>query len=472
MDFQSFTYSSLALLNNSMEHKISLKILLVVLSVVLSQYIIAQNPIIQTHYTADPAPIVLNDTLFLYVGCDEKDAPSDGYLMREYRLYTTTDMVNWTDHGAPLKTSQFEWSAGDASAAQCIERNGKYYWYMSSLNKYFPGVAVGVAVADSPYGPFEDALGKALVTNDMTKYANHSWDDLDPTVFIDDDGQAYLYWGNNALYWAKLKEDMITLDGEITALDIRDKSAFYGTFTEAPWVYKRNGLYYMIYAAEFPESIHYSTAEKPEGPWQARGVVMPLQGGSNTNHPGMIDYKGNSYFFYHNDALPGGHSYCRSVAVEQFVYNADGTIPQMMMTEGIEKGVGTLNPYKKTEAETIAWSEGLTTVQDDNVGVYVSSIHDSDYIKVRDVDFGQKGAAKFSANVASRYHGGDIEVRIGSKEGELIGTLNVPYTGEWDNWEIHSTNVKPVKGIHDLYFVFSGKKPHELFNFDYWLFSE
>src|SRR5690554_3980050 len=135
MDFQSFTYSSLALLNNSMEHKISLKILLVVLSVVLSQYIIAQNPIIQTHYTADPAPIVLNDTLFLYVGCDEKDAPSDGYLMREYRLYTTTDMVNWTDHGAPLKTSQFEWSAGDASAAQCIERNGKYYWYMSSLNK-------------------------------------------------------------------------------------------------------------------------------------------------------------------------------------------------------------------------------------------------------------------------------------------------------------------------------------------------
>ena len=91
----------------------------------------AQNPIIQTKYTADPAPMVHNDTLFLYVGCDEKDAPHNAYLMREYRLYTTTDMVNWTDCGAPLRTSDFKWSAGDASAAQCIERDGKFYWYIS-----------------------------------------------------------------------------------------------------------------------------------------------------------------------------------------------------------------------------------------------------------------------------------------------------------------------------------------------------
>ena len=98
----------------------------------------AQNPIIQTHYTADPAPMVYNDTLYLYVGCDEEDSPKDSYLMREYRLYTTTDMVNWTDCGAPLRTSAFTWSAGDASAAQCIPRNGKFYWYISSQNTQSP----------------------------------------------------------------------------------------------------------------------------------------------------------------------------------------------------------------------------------------------------------------------------------------------------------------------------------------------
>ena len=433
----------------------------------------AQNPIIQTKYTADPAPMVHNDTLFLYVGCDEKDAPSNAYLMREYRLYTTTDMVNWTDCGAPLKTSDFKWSAGDASAAQCIERDGKFYWYISSQNRFSPGSSIGVAVADTPYGPFRDALGQALVTNDMTTAAKHSWDDLDPTVFIDSNKQAYLYWGNGACYQAKLNKDMISLDSSITALDIKDQTAFVGRFTEAPWVYKRNNLYYMIYAAEFPESIHYSTARTAEGPWKARGVVMPLEKGSNTNHPGIIDFKGNSYFFYHNDALPGGHSYCRSVCVEQFTYNPDGTIPQMHMTnEGIKKGTGTLNPYKRTEAETIAWAQGVTSATDKEKGVYITAIHNTDYIKVRDVNFGQKGASQFTASASSRYHGGEIELRIDSPEGEVIGTLNIPYTREWDNWEQHSTHVKPVKGVHDLYLIFKGKTPHELFNFDYWMFSE
>ena len=178
-----------------------------------SMVLSAQNPIVQTHYTADPAPMVYGDTLYLYVGCDEKDAPRNAYLMREYRLYTTTDMVNWTDHGAVLRTSAFGWSAGDASAAQCIGRNGKFYWYISSQNRFKPGSSIGVAVGDTPYGPFKDALGHALVTNDMTTYAKHSWDDLDPSVFVDDGGQAWLYWGNGVCYRAKLKEDMVSLDG-------------------------------------------------------------------------------------------------------------------------------------------------------------------------------------------------------------------------------------------------------------------
>ena len=450
------------------------KIFTILLFIGIFSSLRGQNPIIQTMFTADPAPLIHNDTLFVFVGHDEDDAPRNTFLMREYRLYSTTDMVNWRDHGAVLRTSEVSWSVGDASAAQCIERNGKFYFYISTQNNTpgAGGVSVGVLVADNIYGPYKDVLGKALVTNQMTTFASHSWDDLDPTVFIDDDGQAYLYWGNNACYWAKLNEDMISINGEIKALDIHDKTIFGPDFEEAPWVYKRNGLYYMIYASGLPESIHYTTAPTPEGPWTYRGEIMPRQGGSGTNHPGMIDYKGNSYFFYHNDFLPGGHDHCRSVAVEQFVYNADGTIPVMTMTEGIIKGVGVLNPYIRTEAETIAWAEGVKIQGNHKNGIYVTSIHNGDYIKVRDVDFGSKGASKFSAYTSSRNFGGTIELRLGSLEGEVIGTLRVPYTGEWDNWILRTADVQNVKGIHDLYLIFRGREPSELFNFDYWIFSE
>ena len=432
-----------------------------------------QNPIIQTMYTADPAPMIHNDTLFLFVGHDEDDAPKNTFLMREYCLFSTVDMVNWTYHGPVLRTSEVSWSVGDASAAQCIERNGKFYYYISTQNNTpgAGGVSVGVLVADNIYGPYKDVLGKALITNQMTTFARHSWDDLDPTVFIDDDKQAYLFWGNNACYWAKLNEDMISINGEITSLNIRDSLIFGPDFEEAPWVYKRNGLYYMIYASGLPESIHYTTSKKPEGPWKYQGVIMPRQGGIGTNHPGIIDYKENSYFFYHNDFLQGGQDHRRSVAVEQFKYNTDGTIPMMKMTEGIVNGTGKLNPYVRTEAETIAYSRGVKIQGNKKTGFFLTSIHNGDYIKVRDVDFGSQGASKFSAYTSSRNFGGTIELRLDSLEGQVIGTLQTPYTGEWDNWVLRSTNIQNATGIRDLYLIFKGREPAELFNLDYWMFQ-
>lgn len=434
----------------------------------------AQNPIVQTMYTADPAPLIYRDTLFLFVGHDEDDAPSNTYLMREYHLFSTTDMVNWTDQGAALRTSAIGWSAGDASAAQVIERNGKFYFYVSTQNRTpgLGGSSIGVLVADDIRGPYRDVLGKALVTNQMTATARHSWDDLDPTVFIDDNGQAWLFWGNNACYRVPLNEDMISLSGPIYSFDVRDKSIFGPDFEEAPWVYKRGGLYYMLYASGAPESLHYSTAPGIEGPWNYRGVIMPTEGISGTNHPGMIDYKGGSYFFYHNASLPGGADKRRSVCVNQFEYNPDGTIPQMTMGQGIEKGVGTLNPYRRIQAETIAWSEGVKTGGEGFSGLYITSIHNGDHIKVRDVDFGAKGASSFTARTASRYFGGEIELRLDALDGPVIGTLRAPYTGEWENWSLDSTKISGATGVHDLYFLFKGGRPQELFRFDYWTFVE
>ena len=157
----------------------------------------AENPIIQTNFTADPAPMVYNDTVFLYTGHDEDTTPSSGFIMKNYLLYTSTDMVNWRDRGMVASLKNFSWAPSNGAwAAQVIYRNGKFYYYCA-----IQGYGIGVLVASTPYGPFTDTLGHALL--------NHSGNDIDPTVFIDDDGQAYLYWGNPQCYWVKLPQNIL-----------------------------------------------------------------------------------------------------------------------------------------------------------------------------------------------------------------------------------------------------------------------
>ena len=434
---------------------------------------VAQNPIVQTNYTADPAPMVYNGKVYLYTSHDEDD--STWFTMNDWRLYTTEDMVNWTDHGAVLSYKEFAWAKMNAWAPQCIERKGKFYMYVPITDRQGKN-GIGIAVADSPYGPFIDPLGKPLVSNSNA--------DIDPTVFIDDDGQAYLVWGNPLCYYVKLNEDMISYDGEIQqfpntieAFGKREGKVNEQrptTYEEGPWLYKRNSLYYLLFAAgPISEHIGYSTSKSPLGPWKYQGVVMPTQGGSFTNHPGIIDFKGKSYFFYHNGALPGGGGFTRSVSVEEAKFNKDGSIVQMNMTEGIKKSLAPLNPYVKTEAETIAWSEGVKSMKNNVVGNFITAKYNNAYTKVKEVDFRQEGASKFTARIGTTHNGNvTMEVRLDSKEGELIGTVNVPMTGGNDRWALQTIDIKKVSGIHDVYFVFKGKAQKDIMYFDYWKFSK
>ena len=309
---------------------LKITLMLLALSTTLSKTF-AQNPIIKNIFTADPAPLVYSDTLFLYTGHDTATEKDTNYKMADWHVFSTTDMATWKDHGALLSPNTFSWATGDAYAAQCIERNGKFYWFVSTFHKSDVnskgGAAIGVAVSDKPTGPFKDAIGKALITNEMTTDKKHSWDDIDPTVFIDDDGQAYLFWGNGSCKWAKLKNNMIELDSAITILNPKN-------YIEGPWVYKRNNLYYLIYASAGtkPEMIEYCTATKPEGPYEYRGIIQENVPNSFTTHPGIIDYKGKSYFFYHNGSLPTGGSYRRSICVDYMYYNPDGSIKKIEQT--------------------------------------------------------------------------------------------------------------------------------------------
>jgi beta-xylosidase len=288
------------------------------------------NPIIKHKYTADPAALVHGGKVWLYAGHDEAPAGREGYLMNEWLVFSSSDMVNWTEHPVPLKPKDFAWAKGEAWASQVIERNGKFYWYATVEHGTIRGKSIGVAVADKPEGPFKDARGSALITNDMTKYASISWDDIDPTVYIDDDGQAYLFWGNTALHYARLKENMTELDGPIQTIKLPH-------FTEAPWIHKHKGWYYLSYAYQFPEKTAYARSRSINGPWQYMGIFNELAGNSNTNHQAIIDFKGKTYFIYHNGALqPHGGSFRRSVCIDELKYNKDGSIKRIVMTsEGV-----------------------------------------------------------------------------------------------------------------------------------------
>lgn len=288
------------------------------------------NPIIKDQYTGDPAALVYKDKVYLYAGHDEAPNDFNFYKMNEWVVYSSSDMKHWESHPVPLKVTDFKWASNDAWASQVIERNGKFYWYVTVSHGTIPGKAIGIAVSDSPTGPFKDVLGKALITNDMTKFTDISWDDIDPTVYIDSDGQAYLFWGNTACHYAKLKDNMVELDGPIQHIDLPN-------YTEAPWIHKHKDWYYLSYAYQFPEKIAYAMSKSITGPWEYKGILNELAGNSNTNHQSIIDFKGESYFIYHNGATqPHGGSFRRSVCVDKLYYNKDGTMKRVVMTsEGI-----------------------------------------------------------------------------------------------------------------------------------------
>lgn len=426
----------------------------------------ADNPIVRHIYTADPAPLVHNGRVYLYTGHDEDG--STWFTMREWRVWSSADMVNWTDHGSPLNLATFSWASKDAWAGQAVYRNGKFYWYVPVTNRATGRMAIGVAVADSPTGPFRDALGHPLVENG----------EIDPTVFVDDDGQAYLYWGNPNLWYVRLNSDMTSYSGGVNQIPLT--TAGFGTRTgdanrptlyeEGPWVYKRNGVYYNVFAARCcSEFIAYSTAPSPTGPWTYRGTVMPTQGSSFTNHPGIVDFKGGSYFFYHNGALPGGGGFTRSVAVEKFSYNADGSIPTITMTTGGAPAADTLNPYTRQEAETIASESGIETEAASEGGMNIGYIENGDWTKVKNVAFGS-GARSFTARVASATSGGTIELRLGSTSGTVVGRCTVPGTGGWQNWTSVSCSVSGASGTQDLFLRFTGGSGY-LFNVNWWQFT-
>ena len=293
----------------------------------------AQKRVNNRLYNPDPAPVVSGDRLYVFTGHDLDTATY--FRMPDWQVFSTTDMEHWTDHGIVLTTAHFKWAKqGDnAWASQAIERNGKWYWYVAAedTTKHIHGI--GVAIADRPEGPWKDPIGKPLIPG--------NWGFIDPTVFIDDDGQAYMFVGQNTCCCIKLNDDMISYDGEVHIIEGLEE------FFEASWVHKYNGKYYLSYSnspftGHQPEIV-YAMADNPLGPYEYKGRILgPVSSG--TNHHSIVQFGDDWFLFYHTGDLgnynwPGrgmGGSH-RSVCVDYLYYNEDGTIREVQPTVSQEK---------------------------------------------------------------------------------------------------------------------------------------
>jgi alpha-D-xyloside xylohydrolase len=299
------------------------------------------NPFIKHMYTADPSAHVWEDGR-LYVYASHDIAPPRGCdLMDQYHVFSTDDMVNWTDHGEILRASQVPWSkplSNDAKfmwAPDCAYKNGKYYFYFPhpSQDPWNSNWKIGVAVSDKP------ASGFKVLEHHLLGLPERGH--IDPCVFVDDDGQAYFYYGGGGkCYGAKLKDNMYEIDGtlqQITGLV---------DFHEAAWVHKRDGLYYLSYSDNHDEKndkegvkgdnrMRYATAQSPLGPWEYQGIYMDPTD-SYTNHGSIVEYKGQWYAFYHNSQLSRENGetndWLRSICVDKLYYNHDGTIKKVVQT--------------------------------------------------------------------------------------------------------------------------------------------
>ena len=286
------------------------------------------NPIIKHFFTADPTVLVYQDTIYLYTGHDTAPPGVDEYRMVDWLGFSSQDLVHWQDHNILLVATDFDWAKGDAYASKVIEYENKFHWFVSVTHLSIAGTAIGIAVADSPTGPFRDAKGAALVSQNMIPVTSNEKANLDPSVIIDQAGQAYLFWGNGQCYFAKLNDNLTGLDSDIIILDLPG-------FKEGAHIHYKNGWYYLSYGYEMPEKVAYAMSRNVTGPWDFKGILNDTVKNCETNRPAIIDYKGKSYLFYHNGGLPYGGSHRRSVCVDELHYNPDGTMQKVVMTAGI-----------------------------------------------------------------------------------------------------------------------------------------
>ncbi|WP_082472234.1 glycoside hydrolase family 43 protein [Paenibacillus bovis] len=469
------------------------------------------NPLMDHKLGADPYSLVYNGRVYVYMSSDTYVYNSDGSIkendfsaLDRIQVVSSADMVNWTDHGTiPVAGANnknggrgiAKWASNSWAPAVAYKRiNGKDKFFLYFANG---GAGIGVLTADSPIGPWTDPLGKALLTHNTPGMSGVTWL-FDPAVLVNDDGNGYLYIGGGipnesdpasianpkTARVVRLGADMTSISGNAQTID-----APY--LFEDSGIHKYNGKYYYSYCinfagthpSQFPAGeIGYMVSDNPMGPFTYKGHFLKnpysFFGVGGNNHHAVFNFKNEWYVVYHaqtvSKAQIGQGKGYRSPHINKLFHNADGSIAEVQANMKGVPQVSTLNPYVRVEAETIGWQAGINTEPTQAGGgpfnnLNVNNINNGDWIAVGKADFGSTGARSFKAIVAANT-GGNIEVRLDSATGPLVGTVKVPATGGMQNWREVQGSINNVTGVHDLYLVFTGGSGN-LFNLDAWQFA-
>lgn len=283
------------------------------------------NPIIRQPFTADPTVLQHDGKVYLYTGHDEPPDGVDDYVMKNWLCFSSDNLRDWTAHPSPLRATDFAWASGDAFASKVVRLHDEFYWFAAVSHRSIPGKAIGMAKSPSPTGPFEDALGRPLISGDMLPRLHNDKENLDPTVLQLADGKMYIAWGYRVCHIAQLNASLTGIEGPIQTIGLPD-------FSEGSHLFERNGILYLMYGAGKPEKVAYATADRITGPWAYRGIVCAPARNSETNRTATLEFEGKWWFFYHNGALPGGGSHRRSVCMDELVFDADGSIREVVMS--------------------------------------------------------------------------------------------------------------------------------------------
>jgi hypothetical protein len=366
--------------------------------------------------------------------------------MEDYHVFSSSNLTEWTDHGVIVSQDKVNWV--DATtfsmwAPDCIERNGKYYFYFPANVKANSGrgFGIGVAVAENPYGPF---IPQPEPIRNIRG--------IDPVVFIDKNGQAYIYYSLNRIFAARLKDNMLELASDPVVIGDFPKQGL----VEGPFIFERNGIYYMTYphVENKIERLEYAMADNPMGPFKATGVIMdesPM--GCWTNHHSIIEFNNQWYLFYHEDDLSPKFDKNRSVRIDSLFFSPDGTIKKVIPTF---RGVGITNALQKIEIDrysqislTGASVSFVDTTNTFNGWKTILSKQNA-WITYNAVDFGSKKIKSVQVKAMSQT-GGTLQVRLEKPDGLLLAEVYIPKDTNWNT--VSGKILKYQKGIHNLVVV-------------------
>lgn len=387
------------------------------------------------------------------------------YCSNEYRVFSSDNLIDWQDHGVSFTTAEVPWLTWDAPlfAPDCVYKDGKYYLYFCLADN-----SEGVATSESPAGPFRNAV----------PVEGPHLDAIDPAVFIDDDGQAYIYWGQYRARGARLNPDMRSIDASTlnTSLINEEEHGFH----EGASMRKRNGIYYLVYTDTSrgkATSLAYATSTSPLGPFTKGGIIIDNDGCDPetwNNHGSIAEFNGDWYVFYHRSSQ--ATKYNRRACLERIRFNEDGSIDEVeMTTQGVS---GPIDADSRIDAYRACLLSGAVRTEpsdkgagagEDRFGEHLAHIENENWAAYKYIDFGE-GRSRFEARAASLTYGGRIEIRLDSPDGALIGVCDVGRTGGWQSWESFSCGLERTTGVHAVYLVFKGRVGR-LFNLESFTFG-